>query len=143
MNGHNDTIQSISWRQDGTLLASSAKDKTIRIIDPRQQTVANETSGHENPKDSRICWFGNQDYILSTGASKSRTREAFYFDVRNLKQKVSSLNFDSSSGVIIPLFDPDTNMLFLAGKGDTSVRFYDICETSPHIRDGKNWRFNL
>ncbi len=36
---HTDIIQSVDWNPTGSLLASSAKDKKIRIIDPRQKTV--------------------------------------------------------------------------------------------------------
>jgi coronin-7 len=30
-----DVIQSVSWKRDGTLLATSSKDKQVRILDPR------------------------------------------------------------------------------------------------------------
>ncbi|XP_071846975.1 coronin-7-like isoform X2 [Apostichopus japonicus] len=135
IDGHNDTIQSLSWKQDGRLLATSGKDKTIRIVDPRQSSISSETKGHENEKDSRVCWFGDQDYVLSTGATKSRQRQAFLFDVRNFKQKVTSLSFDPSSGIMIPLYDPDTKMLFIAGKGETTIRFYDVIDSSPFLKE--------
>ena len=36
---HNDTIFSIAWNRDGSLFATTCKDKRIRIIDPRQGTI--------------------------------------------------------------------------------------------------------
>jgi WD40 repeat protein len=36
---HSDTIFSISWNRDGSLFATTCKDKKIRIIDPRQGNV--------------------------------------------------------------------------------------------------------
>ncbi len=36
---HNDTIFSISWNRDGSLFATTSKDKKIRVIDPREGTV--------------------------------------------------------------------------------------------------------
>jgi len=36
---HSDTIFSLSWNRDGSLLATTCKDKKIRVIDPRQGTV--------------------------------------------------------------------------------------------------------
>ena len=36
---HNDTIFSIAWNSDGSLFATTCKDKRIRIIDPRLGTV--------------------------------------------------------------------------------------------------------
>eukprot|EP00064_Thunnus_orientalis_P014873 superscaffoldBa00002658_g14920 len=34
---HGDQLQSLSWKQDGSLLASSCKDKMLRVFDPRAQ----------------------------------------------------------------------------------------------------------
>ncbi|XP_064843155.1 coronin-7-like isoform X1 [Oncorhynchus masou masou] len=34
---HGDQLQSLSWKQDGSLLASSCKDKKLRVFDPRAQ----------------------------------------------------------------------------------------------------------
>ncbi|KAL2101710.1 hypothetical protein ACEWY4_003471 [Coilia grayii] len=37
---HPDQLQSFSWKQDGSLLATSCKDKKLRIFDPRAQLTA-------------------------------------------------------------------------------------------------------
>ncbi|KAI7803316.1 coronin-7 [Triplophysa rosa] len=37
---HADQIQGLSWKEDGSLLASSCKDKKLRIFDPRAQPSA-------------------------------------------------------------------------------------------------------
>lgn len=36
----------------------------------------------------------------------------------------------------MPLFDPDTNMLFLAGKGDTTILYMEVTEREPHFVEG-------
>ena len=36
---HEDHIQSVSWKLDGSLLVTSCRDKQVRIIDPRSQSV--------------------------------------------------------------------------------------------------------
>ncbi|PZC71370.1 hypothetical protein B5X24_HaOG213565 [Helicoverpa armigera] len=64
---HSEVIQSTSWKKDGKLLATSCKDKKVRIIDPRASTaVADVANSHQNIKDSRIVWLGDQDRILTT-----------------------------------------------------------------------------
>ena len=37
---------------------------------------------------------------------------------RKLSSPEHLLSLDVSSGILVPLFDPDTNMVFLSGKGD-------------------------
>ena len=36
----------------------------------------------------------------------------------------------------VPLFDPDTNMTFLCGKGDRNIQFVEISTDSPFIIEG-------
>lgn len=36
----------------------------------------------------------------------------------------------------MPLFDPDTNMLFLAGKGDTTIMYMEVMDKDPHLVEG-------
>ncbi|XP_070999940.1 coronin-7-like [Oncorhynchus clarkii lewisi] len=42
---HGDQLQSLSWKQDGSLLASSCKDKKLRVFDPRAQLKPVQVSG--------------------------------------------------------------------------------------------------
>lgn len=36
---HPDLIYSVAWNRNGSLICTSCKDKSIRVIDPRKQTV--------------------------------------------------------------------------------------------------------
>ena len=36
LKGHSDTIYSLSWNWNGSYIATSCKDKKIRVIDPRE-----------------------------------------------------------------------------------------------------------
>lgn len=38
--------------------------------------------------------------------------------------------------ILIPLFDPDTNMLFLAGKGDITVQYLEVTDRDPFLIEG-------
>lgn len=40
---------------------------------------------------------------------------------------------DCSSGILIPYYDQDTNIVFVAGKGDGNIRYYEITEGEPYI----------
>uniref|UniRef100_A0A2A4JVU7 Coronin n=1 Tax=Heliothis virescens TaxID=7102 RepID=A0A2A4JVU7_HELVI len=134
---HMEVIQSTSWKKDGKLLATSCKDKKVRIIDPRASTaVADVANSHQNIKDSRIVWLGDQDRILTTGFDSARLRQIMIRDVRNLSQTQKTLELDCSTGILMPLFDPDTNMLFLAGKGDTTILYMELTDREPYLIEG-------
>jgi len=40
---------------------------------------------------------------------------------------------DVGAGLIMPFFDEDTSIMFLAGKGDGNIRFFEIVPDSPYI----------
>lgn len=133
-----DVVQSIAWSMDGKLLASSCKDKIIRLFDPRAALSGAsilETAGHQNPRDSRVIWT-DENYILTTGFNQAQNREISVYDCRSFKSAVSVTHLDSGSGTLMPFFDSDTSMLFLAGKGDTSVRFYEFSKATPFVVEG-------
>ncbi|XP_066594127.1 coronin-7 isoform X2 [Prorops nasuta] len=135
-NEHSEVIQSLSWKQDGTLLSTSCKDKQIRIIDPRASSyIVNTSSSHQSIKDSRIVWLNN-DRILTTGFDAARLRQVYIRDLRRLNDPVKTLELDCSTGILMPLFDPDTNMLFLAGKGDTTIIYMEVMDKDPYLVEG-------
>ncbi|XP_060828733.1 coronin-7 isoform X2 [Bombus pascuorum] len=136
-NEHTDVIQSLSWKQDGVILATSCKDKQLRIIDARASTcIVNSCSSHQSIKDSRCVWLNNSDRILTTGFDAARLRQVYIRDLRHLNEPVKTLELDCSTGILMPLFDPDTNMLFLAGKGDTTIMYMEVMDKDPFLVEG-------
>ncbi|GFS07504.1 coronin [Elysia marginata] len=131
--GHGDQIQSVTWQGEGTLMATSCRDKKLRVIDPRSGTVVQEGKGHQNIKDSRLLWLPRKDFMISTGFSQSRSRQVSVWDQRNLSSSLHTMDIDNSTGIIMPLHDPDTSMTFLIGKGDTSLNFMEFTEKDPYL----------
>lgn len=55
-NDHEDQVQSCSWKGNGSLLATTAKDKSIRVLDPRSKSVACQVSDRNRPSFiSEMC----------------------------------------------------------------------------------------
>ncbi|XP_039748096.1 coronin-7 isoform X2 [Pararge aegeria] len=134
---HGEVIQSTSWKKDGKLVATSCKDKKVRILDPRASSpVLGVANSHQNIKDSRLVWLGDSDRILTTGFDSARLRQIMIRDIRNLSQTQKTLELDCSTGVLMPLFDADTNMLFLAGKGDTTILYMELTDRDPYLIEG-------
>lgn len=130
---HGDQIQSVSWQGDGAFLVTSCRDKKIRVIDPRAGIVVQEANGHQNIKDSRVLWLPGKDLILSTGFSQTRSREAKIWDPKNLSSPLGTIPIDSSTGTIMPFYDPDTYMTYLIGKGDTTLNFLELVDKDPYL----------
>eukprot|EP00095_Tigriopus_kingsejongensis_P005020 maker-scaffold139_size317827-snap-gene-2.28 protein:Tk05020 transcript:maker-scaffold139_size317827-snap-gene-2.28-mRNA-1 annotation:"coronin-7 isoform x3" len=133
---HGEEVQGVSWKQSGDLFASQSKDLHLRVFDPRSGSKVAECSSHQGMKDSKVVWIGDSTRILTTGFSGDRLREINIRDLRNLSDPIKNLPLDMSSGILVPLFDPDTNMCFLCGKGDRNIQFVEISASDPHIIEG-------
>jgi len=129
--GHTAIIQSLDWNYNGSLICSNAKDKSVRVLDPRQQTVAHSAESHVGVKGGRAIWLGKHDLILTVGFGKNAIREFKVFDLKNMSQELVCTNLDNSAGIIMPFFDEDSDLLFLAGKGDGAIRYYEVVPGAP------------
>jgi len=129
--GHTDIVQALDWNYNGSQIATTCKDKKARVFDPRTNTIAQEVIAHQGIKGSRVCWI--RDKVLTVGFSKTSEREFNIYDPRKLADPLAHLSIDTSAGVIMPFFDHDTNVLFLAGKGDGNIRYYEIVDEAPYF----------
>ncbi|XP_012694253.2 coronin-7 isoform X1 [Clupea harengus] len=130
---HPDHLQSFSWKQDGSLLATSCKDKKLRIFDPRAQlTTVQSVSGLQNNRDSRVLWV-RDDCFLSTGFNQVRQQEVRLWDSRKLSSSLSSVSLGTSTGILMPLFDQDSGLLVVAGKGDSVIDCYEVSSVEPFL----------
>ena len=57
-------------------------------------------------------------------------------DTRNLETPVHTMDLDVSAGILVPLYDPETKMMFLAGKGDRYIQFVEIADKDPWFVEG-------
>jgi len=122
--GHTDTIQSLAFNSIGTVLATTSRDRKLRLFDPRAGGEAvRVTEGHSGIKGARVCWMGDKNNFATTGFSKMSDREVLIWEAGGLGV-VKKLALDQSAGVVMPFWS-DNNILFLAGKGDGNIRYYE------------------
>ncbi|KAM9556828.1 coronin-7-like isoform 2-T2 [Guaruba guarouba] len=134
LDSHRDQLQSLAWKRDGSLLGTSSKDKKLRIFDPRVSPAASQSVlGHENNKDSRLLWIGSSDCLISIGFSQMREREVKLWDMRRFSGAMLTMALDTSPGAAIPLYDADTGLLVMAGKGENLLYCFEVAPTQPAL----------
>ncbi|KAI0228674.1 Coronin-like protein crn1 [Massospora cicadina] len=102
LTGHSEVVQSFAWNWDGNL----------------------EGGAHLGIKGSRVTWLGNTDRLITTGFSRASDRQIFTWDAGDLSQPLKRLDVDTSSGVLMPFFDQDINLLYVAGKFEAGELHY-------------------
>lgn len=135
--GFGDTVQSLDYNLDGSLMVVTSKDKTVRIVDPRDKNFVSEAPGHQGFKGSRVVWMKRKDIIVTFGFSRTSERQYFVWDPKQMEKPLETMDIDQSSGVLMPFYDEDTGVLYVAGKGDGNIRFYEYTEKMYFLNEFK------
>lgn len=126
MTGPKDSIQSMDFDFSGDRIAVTSRDKQFRIYDTRKGgdpiLIGN---GHEGVKGARVIWCGNSERLITTGFTRTSNRQMFLWDAQTLEKPIKALTLDTSSGVVMPFWS-DNSVIYLAGKGDGNVRYYEL-----------------
>jgi coronin-1B/1C/6 len=120
-----DVIYSASFNYNGSRLVTVCKDKITRVVNPRTGEVLHEGQCHEGAKPQQ-CLYVKDDRIVTTGFSRMSERQFGLWNGDTLKEPLKMENLDSTNGTLFPFFDGDCNLLYLCGKGDSVIRYYEL-----------------
>lgn len=135
---HPDMIYTAIWNNDGSKIATTCKDKMIRCFDPRTGKLATEGKGHHATKPMRAL-FLTDGKLFTTGFSRTSERQYALWDLEKLDVGTNQISclcmeeLDNSNGLLFPFYDRDTGMIFLCGKGDSAIRYFEYTTESPYI----------
>lgn len=122
--GHGDMIQSLAFNCTGTVLATTCRDRKLRLFDSRAGgEPVRVAEAHGGIKGARVVWMGDLERIATTGFSKMSDRQLSIWETGGLGN-VKTTTIDQSAGVIMPFWS-DNGILFLAGKGDGNIRYFE------------------
>lgn len=122
---------SLDWNTNGELLLVGCKgSKSFKIIDPRAQDTAQEIKdAFTGSKDISGLWADNHGQILTFGSSNRSKRRIKAWDPKKLDKSVQTVEIDSAAGILLPFYDPDNSIVYITGKGETSVKYYELASS--------------
>nr|XP_054520625.1 coronin-1C isoform X3 [Pan troglodytes] len=113
---HSDMIYNVSWNRNGSLICTASKDKKVRVIDPRkQEIVAEKEKAHEGARPMRAIFLADGN-VFTTGFSRMSERQLALWNPKNMQEPIALHEMDTSNGVLLPFYDPDTSIIYLCGK---------------------------
>jgi coronin-7 len=141
LRGHTDTIFSLAWSSDGKLCSTVCKDGKIRVYDPRSSAdPITEGCGLEGTRGGRIVWVCRDSLLAVTGFDRMSVRQVAVYNVSNLSVALEKVDLDTSPAILVPHYDEDSSVLFVTGRGDSTVRTFEICTEPPHINALSNFK---
>lgn len=129
-----DLCQDIVWDYKGDNYATASKDKNVRFVDARSAKVTNMIKmAHDGVKGVKVCYMGETGKILTSGHSRATGREVKIWDLKSLDKPVHVEKIDTASGALMPMYDSDTDVIYLCGKGDGNIRTCEFEDKEPYF----------
>lgn len=126
-------IMFASFNVTGSLIATTAKDKKVRIINARDGKVQTEFAVKEAQRDCFVFFLDESDrFIVTVGFASGGTRQVSLWDT-NSKTCLCSEEIEGGSGALMPILDRDTRTLYVASAGSPSVLFFLLSTEKPYI----------
>lgn len=127
------TAYDLSWSHNGSLIGTLTKDKYLSFFDPRKDTTAQRVITHEGARPQKFVWLGDSQNLLTCGFSKLNNREYAVWDTRNFAAPVVKRQLDDLSGTPFTYFDEEHKIVYVAGKGESAVCFFQYNPSNPAL----------
>lgn len=135
-----DQLLSISFNLDGSAMCATSKDKKITVFDTRTGAVAASAVAHQGIKNQRVIWAKRRNQLISCGFGPNAScREVKIWDPRNISTALYTMEVDKQSAVLMPFLDEDTGILYLGGKGEGAIRYYELRDDATPIAPASSY----
>eukprot|EP01083_Nonionella_stella_P091497 255841_1 len=125
---NSENLYSLEWNGNGSQLLTTARDRMLRLFDPRTEKVLHTIETHEGTKTTKGFWVDNMNMVGCVGFSKSSQRRILFWDQRKMGEVFMRKDLDQAASVLHPFYDSDLSILYLAGKGDGTIRYFELTQ---------------
>ncbi|KAF6768674.1 hypothetical protein AHF37_06268 [Paragonimus kellicotti] len=122
--GHKAAVLDIQWcPHNDDLIASASEDTTVKVwqipeggLEPKTNldTPIADLVAHQR-RVGLVQWHPTAEHVLLSA------------DALNIQE------LDTSNGVLFPFYDWDTSLIYLCGKGDSTIRYFEITDEEPYV----------
>uniref|UniRef100_A0A8P4GBR8 Coronin n=1 Tax=Dicentrarchus labrax TaxID=13489 RepID=A0A8P4GBR8_DICLA len=136
LEGHSKRVGIVTWHPTArNILLTAGSDNLVIIWNVGTGEALISMDDHPDLIYS-ISWNRNGSLFCTTCKDRRlrvcdpRKREVV---ATNFEEPIALLELDTSNGVLLPYYDADANMVYLCGKGDSSIRYFEITEEPPYV----------
>ncbi|XP_034671051.1 coronin-6-like [Drosophila subobscura] len=132
LDAHPALVYSACFNWNGSQLVTSCRDTMLRVLEPRTGQLLGSAVCHEGARPTRVIVL-RQGLIFTTGYSRSMQRQYSLRSLQQLEPPLALVDVDSQIGLLFPIYDADTSLLFLCGRGDNILRCYEVTDKPPFL----------
>jgi len=123
-------------------LISTPLTHSCFLISPfLQAIVAQSPANGPLGRNLRVEWCSSgsdlNSAVLTVSVATGGMRSIHMWDPRNWDAPLCTRAIDTAAGQLYPMYDPCTSVCYVAGKGDTLVRAYEVNIASEESEDGQ------
>uniref|UniRef100_G3P254 Coronin n=1 Tax=Gasterosteus aculeatus aculeatus TaxID=481459 RepID=G3P254_GASAC len=137
LEGHSKRVGIITWHPTArNVLLSAGCDNQIIIWNVGTGEAMITLDEMHPDVIYNVTWNRNGSLICTACKDKAirvidPRKEMIVAD--NMEEAMTVNEMDTSNGVLLPFYDPDTNVVYLCGKGDSSIRYFEITDEAPYV----------
>jgi coronin-1B/1C/6 len=144
LSGFEGLVQDFTWNSNGSEIMTSDKSKAAKIFDVRSGEKTAEWSPHGGGKPFKVVYLGDSGNIVTAGFTAQAKREfKVWSRAAGFDKPLTTIDLDQSAGALLPFYDEDTRVLYLTGKGDGNVRYYEFTDDAPYVHPLTEYRSNV
>lgn len=122
-----DQLFNISLNADSSVLVAAFRDKKVRTFDTHTGEKLAEFAVFDGNKPTRVQYLhGLGDLVFCTGTNRMAERRIGIWDLKNPSEPVFQEEVDNEVAVLNMFYDPDTSLISVYGKGESTVRIYEL-----------------
>lgn len=128
-----DAATCLTWNSNGSLLGVSSKNKKFHLFDPRAPDAVVTTDGFSGSKAQSLVFLDNHGKIAAVGSDRQANRQLAIYDPKNFSEAVNTVDLGGGAGQLMMHYNQDNSVLYLCGKGDTSMKYYEVVDDEPYV----------
>ncbi|XP_020818950.1 coronin-6 isoform X4 [Phascolarctos cinereus] len=137
LEGHSKRVGILSWHPTArNVLLSAGGDNVIIIWNVGTGEMLLSLDDMHPDVIHSVCWNANGSLLSTTCKDKAlRVIDPRKGQVvaNNFEEPMALQEMDTSNGVLLPFYDPDSSIVYLCGKGDSSIRYFEITDEPPFV----------
>uniref|UniRef100_A0A8C1G471 Coronin n=1 Tax=Cyprinus carpio TaxID=7962 RepID=A0A8C1G471_CYPCA len=137
LEGHSKRVGILAWHPSAlNILLTAGCDNVLCVWDVGTGELVYQLSDAHPDLIYSVSWNREGSVLCTTCKDKAlRVIDPRRGTVlkRDLSEPMVTQEIDTSNGVLLPFYDPDTNMVYLCGKGDCTIRYFEVTDESPYV----------